>query len=105
LEGFVSRLGGDEFIMVLPFASDANLTGRLSGLIERFALPIVLREHQFVVTLALGVAIAPANGVSADVLMRHADMALYRAKDLGGRQFKFFQPDMEFHARESSTNF
>ena len=99
-EGFVARLGGDEFILVMPFASDADLTRRLFGLIAKFEAPMVLAEHQLVVRVALGVATAPANGVDSDILMRHADMALYRAKEQGGRHVVFFQSEMEFNARE-----
>jgi diguanylate cyclase (GGDEF)-like protein/PAS domain S-box-containing protein len=98
--GFVARLGGDEFIVVMPFALETDLTARLSGLFARFEAPISLVGHQLIVRLALGIAMAPADGVSPDVLMRHADMALYRAKEHGGRKFAFFQPEMEFHARE-----
>jgi diguanylate cyclase (GGDEF)-like protein/PAS domain S-box-containing protein len=98
--GFVARLGGDEFIVVMPFALETDLTERLAGLFARFEAPISLVEHQLIVRLALGIAMAPADGGSPDVLMRHADMALYRAKEHGGRKFAFFQPEMEFHARE-----
>ncbi len=100
---FVARLGGDEFILILPFASDADLTAKLSALIARFEEPISLAEHQLVVSVALGVATAPADGAGPDVLMRHADMALYRAKGHGGRRFVLFQPEMEFSARERAV--
>lgn len=98
--GFVARLGGDEFILAMPFASWPDLTGLLSGLMARFEVPITLAEHQLVVGVALGVATAPADGISPDVLMRHADIALYRAKERGRQKLEFFQPEMEFHARE-----
>jgi len=103
VETFAARLGGDEFILILPFPSDTDLTRQLSALIARFDKPIVLVEHQLVVSVALGVATAPADGTSPDVLMRHADMALYRAKEFGGRRFVFFQPEMEFLARERAV--
>jgi len=100
VEGFVARLGGDEFILIQPFATDADLTRSLSALIARFESPTILAEHQLAVSVALGVATAPADGTNPDVLMRHADMALYRAKEHGGRRFAFFQPEMEFRATE-----
>jgi diguanylate cyclase (GGDEF)-like protein/PAS domain S-box-containing protein len=98
--GFVARLGGDEFILAMPFMHEADLAGKLSGLIQRFEAPIALAEHQLVVGVALGVAAAPADGRTPDMLMRHADMALYRAKEHGRKTFEFFQPEMEFYARE-----
>ncbi len=100
VDGFVARLGGDEFILILPFGSDAGLTRKLSELVAHFEVAIVLADHRIVVGVALGVAIAPVDGANPDVLMRHADMALYRAKENGGRRFALFQPEMEFRARE-----
>jgi len=99
-DGLVARLGGDAFILILPFASDADLAGRLSALMAGFDGPIVLAEHHLAVSVALGVATAPADGANADVLMRRADMALHRAKGRGGGCFVFFEQEMESLARE-----
>lgn len=99
-DGLVARLGGDEFILLLPFSSDADLARWLSALMARFDGPIALAEHQLVVSVALGVVTAPADGADADVLLRRADMALHRAKERGGGRFVFFQQEMELLARE-----
>jgi diguanylate cyclase (GGDEF)-like protein/PAS domain S-box-containing protein len=99
-DGLAARLGGDEFILIWPFSSDAELARRLAALVARFEGPIVLAEHQLVVSLAMGVATGPVEGADADVLMRRADMALHRAKERGGGRFVFFQPEMESLATE-----
>jgi predicted signal transduction protein with EAL and GGDEF domain len=93
-------MGGDEFILLLTFGSDAELTRRLSYLSAKFDIPVVLTEHQVVVGTTLGVAIAPADGVDSDTLLRHADMALYCAKVQGGGRVVLFEPEMELNARE-----
>jgi len=102
-EGFVARMGGDEFILLLAFDSDIGLIQRLSALIAKFDAPIVLSEHVAAVGATLGVAITPADGVDPDMLMRRADMALYRAKELGRARFAFFELGMEFRAQELAS--
>ncbi|MGD5575296.1 diguanylate cyclase, partial [Xanthomonas citri pv. citri] len=99
VEGFAARLGGDEFVMIVPFKSDTDLTKRLSVLTAKFESPITIAERQLIASLALGVAPAPADGMDQDVLLRRADMALYCAKEHGGRKLAFFQPEMEFRAK------
>lgn len=100
VDGFCARLGGDEFVLIMPFTSDAELTRKLAALPARFETPITIVEHQLTASLALGIATAPDNGVNPDVLMRRADMALYCAKEYGGRKSAFFKPEMEFRAKE-----
>lgn len=99
-DGMVARLGGDEFILVLPFTTDADLTAQLSALQARFEGPVVLADHHLAVSVALGVARAPVDGVDAEALLRRADMALHRAKERGGGRFVFFQQKMEALATE-----
>ena len=99
-DGIVARLGGDEFILILPFASNVDLSRRLTSLMARFDGPIVLADHHLVVSVAVGIATATADSASADVLMRRADMALHRAKERGGGRFVLFQPEMESLARD-----
>jgi diguanylate cyclase (GGDEF)-like protein len=100
VDGFCARLGGDEFVLIMPFTSDAELTRKLAALPARFETPITIVEHQLIASLALGIATAPDNGVDPDALMRRADMALYYAKEYGGRKSAFFKPEMECHAKE-----
>ncbi len=99
-DGFIARMGGDEFILLLSFSSDEELAGRLRDLIARFEIPQMLTEHQVVVGTTLGVAKAPRDGGDPDTLMRHADMALYCAKVLGRGRAVLFEPEMELQARE-----
>jgi diguanylate cyclase (GGDEF)-like protein len=98
--GFVARVGGDEFILLLGHDTDANLTVQLSALITRFGNPLSLTDHDVSVGATLGVAISPADGTDPDLLMRRADIALYQAKEHGRLRFAFFEPAMEFLMRD-----
>jgi len=91
---FLARFGGDEFVILCaPAGAEAS-----SALAERvdqaFASPFALGGQNIRVTASVGIAVAPDNGVSADELMRHADIALYEAKDAGRARAVLFSEEM-----------
>ena len=91
---FLARFGGDEFVILCaPAGAEAS-----SALAERvdqaFALPFALSGQNIRVTASVGIAVAPDNGLTADELMRHADIALYKAKDAGRDRAVLFSEDM-----------
>ncbi len=92
----VARLGGDEFavLQVAP-ANPTDITALASRLIEVVGAPYELDGHQVVVGASVGVAMAPADGNVPDVLMKNADLALYRAKADGGGVYRFFEAQMD----------
>ncbi len=95
-EDIVARLGGDEFAIVqAPSGPPPNITTLSSRLIETVGAPYELDGHQVVVGVSIGIAIAPADGVKPDVLMKNADLALYRAKADGGGAYRFFETEMD----------
>ncbi|MDO9429682.1 MAG: bifunctional diguanylate cyclase/phosphodiesterase, partial [Phenylobacterium sp.] len=92
----VARMGGDEFVVVQrgalqPEAAEA-LCRRLTDLVGRTYL---VDGHTVDIGVSIGVAIAPDDGADADLLLRKADMALYRAKAEGRGMFRFFEPGMD----------
>jgi diguanylate cyclase (GGDEF)-like protein/PAS domain S-box-containing protein len=99
-EGFVARVGGDEFILLLGYETDASLAAQLSALVVRFDRPLSLTAHEVSVGITLGAAISPADGTDPDLLMRRADIALYQAKVQGRSRFAFFEPAMESVQRD-----
>ncbi|PZO56013.1 MAG: bifunctional diguanylate cyclase/phosphodiesterase [Alphaproteobacteria bacterium] len=101
--GFVARLGGDEFIMVLPYVSEDALIARLAALVSTFDAPLPLGANEVSVGATLGVALAPADGLDADLLMRRADVALYRAKDDGRGRYAFYEPGMDERVHERAA--
>jgi diguanylate cyclase (GGDEF)-like protein len=95
-EDILARLGGDEFAIVqVPSEQPANVTALADRLIEVLVAPYDLDGHQVVVGTSVGVAIAPSDGDKPDVLMKNADLALYRAKADGGGICRFFEIEMD----------
>ena len=96
-EDFVARLGGDEFaiVQVLPSETPPDVASFAARLIETLTAPYDLSGHQVVIGSSVGIALAPADGDEADLLMKNADLALYRAKADGGGVFRFFEPEMD----------
>jgi diguanylate cyclase (GGDEF)-like protein len=100
-EDILARLGGDEFAIVqVPSAEPSNITALAARLIEVVGAPYDLGGHQVVVGTSVGIAIAPADGNEPDVLMKNADLALYRAKADGGGVFRFFESEMDARMQE-----
>ncbi|HEX4858435.1 MAG TPA: EAL domain-containing protein [Usitatibacteraceae bacterium] len=91
----VARLGGDEFVVVLTDLSDiADIVPIAQQILASVAAAIELDHQQVSVCTSLGIAVAPKDGDSTDVLLKHADTAMYRAKGEGGNAMAFFTPDM-----------
>jgi diguanylate cyclase (GGDEF)-like protein len=97
----LARIGGDEFTLLLPGLHRTEGAGRVvQKLRDAMALPFVLDGHEVFVTASVGVALYPEDGEDAETLIRHADIAMYRAKEAGRDGFKFFAPAMNERARE-----
>ncbi|MBF0194135.1 MAG: EAL domain-containing protein [Magnetococcales bacterium] len=91
----VSRLGGDEFTVILPeilHDSMADLIAR--KILEQMSLPFKLEQQEVVLSGSVGIAIYPNDGVTADDLINNADSAMYQAKESGRDAFQFFSQDI-----------
>ncbi len=97
-EDTVSRLGGDEFILVLPGA-DANGAARVAGkLIESVSQPCEIEQHELTITPSIGIAIYPHDGDDFETLLKNADTAMYRVKEATHNDFRFFTTEMQAHS-------
>lgn len=97
-EDTLARQGGDEFILILP-GSDANGAARVaSKLIEVVAQPCHIEPHELFVTSSVGIAISPHDGENLELLSKHADTAMYRAKRDGRNGFRFYTSEMQTHS-------
>lgn len=91
----VSRLGGDEFVIVLDGIEDIEEIEMLADMVLRaVAMPVVVGGHELVVSTSIGGCVFPKDGANVETLLKHADMAMYQAKDLGSSSFRFYSPEM-----------
>ena len=91
----VARLGGDEFAVVQRGAVQPEGSTRLARrIIDVLTRPFDLDGHTVHIGTSVGVAMAPVDGEDSATLLRHADLALYRAKSEGRGQLNYFEPDM-----------
>ncbi|WP_390585036.1 putative bifunctional diguanylate cyclase/phosphodiesterase [Erythrobacter sp. MTPC3] len=95
------RLGGDEFAIVIRTADDHDAIDKIARLvIEALSEPYQVDEHTLYVGASVGSAVGPRDGNSVEELMRNADLALYRAKDVGGGEHCRFEPELHATAEE-----
>ena len=95
-EDIVARLSGDEFAVVqAPSGETATAQGLAARLIETTGAPYEIDGHRIVIKASVGIAIAPADGHEPDILIKNADLALYRAKVDGGGTYRFFESEMD----------
>ncbi len=93
--GDLGRLGGDEFMVVLPdIASSEEAAGAADRLIATLQEPMRLSRHTVVITPSVGIAISPTDGIDAESLLRHADLAMYFAKRRAPGSYAFFDASM-----------
>lgn len=100
----VSRQGGDEFVVLLSednFAEDAALTAE--KILTAMAQPHVLDGQQLLVTTSIGISTYPADGLNAEILIKHADSAMYQAKERGRNNYQFFASNMSNQAVARQT--
>jgi len=94
-EDTVSRQGGDEFILVLP-SVDANGAAKVAKkLLDAVAVPYQYAVHELITTPSIGIALYPGDGEDMDTLSKHADAAMYQAKQAGRNDFRFFTRAMQ----------
>lgn len=97
----VSRLGGDEFIILLAERKRGEDGARTAEkILELFSMPHRVGEHKLHVTTSIGVSIYPTDGENAETLIKNADTAMYHAKEKGRNNFQFFKADMNKRAVE-----
>ncbi len=91
-----ARLGGDEFATLMADCGSLAEAGVLADrLIRDIARPIAVEGHQVVIGASIGIALAPQHGLDPDLLLRNADLALYRAKEAGRGCHRIYEPGME----------
>jgi len=97
----VARLGGDEFTIMLPNATNPQVVGEVAQrVLKEFSLPFSDGEQEMFVSASIGISLFPRDGASPDDLVKHADTAMYSAKDSGRNRFRYFTEDLNHEVRE-----
>jgi predicted signal transduction protein with EAL and GGDEF domain len=100
----VSRLGGDEFTILLDELEDFNQAALVARrVLDSLASAIDIGEHEAFITASIGIAIYRGGPDTIDELLRNADLAMYHAKQAGRNNFQFFEPSMNEAVIERST--
>jgi diguanylate cyclase (GGDEF)-like protein/PAS domain S-box-containing protein len=92
----VCRQGGDEFVILIEDVLKPNELKRVAGhIISTTYEPVILMGDECRVTASVGISVYPADGEDAQTLMKHADIAMYCAKEEGKNDYKFYSKDLQ----------
>ena len=97
----IARLAGDEFVLLLSGVENAMAAQRVAQrVVDAFAVPFALEGQEHFVTASIGIALFPEDGSERQLLLRNADLAMYKAKELGRNGYQFFTPDINIRMQE-----
>lgn len=92
----VARVGGDEFVIVLPLLSKKEDARHLTEkLLRAFQAPFILDSHEIDLTTSIGISLYPIDGQTVDVLLTNADLAMYQAKNKCRNQYYFYSETLQ----------
>ena len=91
----ITRLGGDEFIIIMPDTPMLGSEQVAKKLLEVIANPYYIDSHELNMTVSIGIALYPFDGLDFETLSKNADTAMYQAKGKGRNQYCFFTEDMQ----------
>lgn len=95
----VARLGGDEFVILLnDVACESDVTLLAEKLLSIHDSPFAINNHELYMSGSVGISLYPNDGEDSGTLMKHADIAMYRAKEAGKNNYKYFSADMSDQA-------
>ena len=94
----VARIGGDEFLVLISDIKSSNLIIKIEELLEASVQPIECNGQNVSVTASIGIALFPDHGTNTELLLHHADQAMYQAKNEGKNTFRFFSQEINRQA-------
>lgn len=102
-EDSLGRLGGDEFVLTLMPPADSRSAAQVAQkIIDALNVPVMQDALAINMSCSIGISMYPGDGDSAETLMRNADIAMYRAKQEGRGNFRYFTPDLNAQAQNRS---
>lgn len=97
----VTRQGGDEFVIVLDDVNQVDDAGKVAqAVLESMRSSFIVHETPLHMSASIGISLYPSDGQDAETLLKHADIAMYRAKGLGRNNYVFYAADMNMRATE-----
>ena len=103
-ESEVSRLGGDEFAVLLTKISSKEDAGQVAGrILDALSASIPVEGHEIVTTASIGIAVYPDHGEDVETLLKHADRAMYHAKERGRNNYQYFSKALNEGAMKRLT--
>ena len=91
----IARWGGDEFtILITNIETNAEVARVAQRVLDSLKTPFQILEFQLYASLSIGISVYPQDGDNPDTLLKNADIALYRTKELGGNGYQYYQPFM-----------
>jgi diguanylate cyclase (GGDEF)-like protein/PAS domain S-box-containing protein len=100
----VARLGGDEFVILMTDVENIQNFARIADkILAAFSEPFSIACHEVFVTASIGMATYPADGVTAEALLKNADTAMYHVKEQGKNGYQFFAEEMNLKVQERLT--
>jgi len=100
-EDTIARLGGDEFAVILSGIKDRHQASTIAANLQQaFHEPVKLGHHDVAISASIGITVAPEDASEEELLLKHADLAMYEAKARGKNTFHFFSQDLNDAANE-----
>jgi diguanylate cyclase (GGDEF)-like protein len=97
----IARMGGDEFVVLVEqFGEAVQVVEVARKVLDTVSRPVTLQSQEYSVTASIGVCTYPHDAADAQTLLKNADIAMYRAKEGGKNNFRFFAPEMNVHLIE-----
>ncbi len=91
----LARIGGDEFVIVIESLSEDYSAAQVSQkILELFTEPIVTTSHRLNITLSIGIAVFPDDGMDCKTIFKHADIAMYKAKSSGKNTYRYYKKQL-----------
>jgi diguanylate cyclase (GGDEF)-like protein len=104
VQDVVARLGGDEFVIVATLLPDVQAIDNLAGRIQAaMQAPIAIDGESVNVSVSMGIALYPDHGIDMETVLKHADIALYQAKEAGKRCHQIFSAEMNLRVSEAAA--
>jgi len=105
----VARMGGDEFTLLLEDGNQGSIVGAYTvakKILQVVSWPFTIDRREIVITPSIGISIFPTDGDDVTTLLKNADLAMYRAKEMGKNNFQFFSPELnvKVHKRLDMEN-